>query len=57
MRFVVFMTEASGVNVPVNVTPPSLDETTDSVPLGFVRSAFANPVTASLIVIVTDFLE
>ena len=45
---------AVGVNVAVQVMPPSPDVTADSVPLSIVRSALVRPVTASLKVIVTS---
>ena len=53
MRFVVPSRSAVGVNVPVQVTPPSLELTSVSVPPATVRSAFVKPATASLKVIVT----
>ena len=45
---------AVGVNVPVQVMPPSLLLTADNVPLAMVRSALVKPVTASLKVKVTS---
>ena len=45
---------ALGVNVPVQVIPPSLLVTALNVPLAIVRSALVKPVTASLKVNVTS---
>ena len=42
-----------GVNVAVQVMPPSKELTAESVPLATVRSALEKPETASLKVIVT----
>ncbi len=54
MTFVVSVMEEVGVRVAVQVMPPSLLLTDESVPLEMVRSALVNPVTASLNVKVTD---
>ena len=45
---------AAGVKRAVQVTPPSLEVTVESVPLAMVRSALVKPVTASLKVKVTS---
>src|ERR1700710_619410 len=45
---------AIGVNVAVQVIPPSLELTAVRVPLAIVRSALVNPVTASENVTVTS---
>ena len=45
---------ALGVNVPVQVIPPSLLVTALNVPLATLRSALVKPVTASLNVNVTS---
>ena len=54
MRLVVSVRLALGVNVPVQVIPPSLLVTALNVPLAIVRSALVKPVTASLKVNVTS---
>ena len=54
MRLVVSVMLALGVNVPVQVIPPSLLVTALNVPLAIVRSALVKPVTASLKVNVTS---
>ena len=54
IRLVVSVTLALGVNVAVQVMPPSLLLTALSVPLAMVRSALVKPVTASLNVMVTS---
>ena len=53
MRLVASVMLALGVNVPVQVIPPSLLVTDVRVPLAIVRSALVKPVTASLNVMVT----
>ena len=45
---------AVGVNVAVQVTPPSDEDTAVSAPFAIVRSALLKSVTASLKVIVTS---
>ena len=54
MRLLASETLASGVNVAVQVTPPLLEFTGDSVPLAIVKSALVKPVTASEKVKVTS---
>ncbi|MND88494.1 hypothetical protein D3C80_805220 [compost metagenome] len=54
IRLVVSVMLAVGVNVAVQVMPPSLLLTAVSVPLAMVRSALENPLTASLKVMVTS---
>ena len=54
IRLVVSLMLAFGVNVAVQVMPPSLLLTEVSVPLARVRSALVKPLTASLKVIVTS---
>ena len=53
MTLDVSVTPPVGVNVAVQVMPPSLELTLLSVPFGMVRSALLNPITASLKVKVT----
>ncbi len=53
MRFVASLVLALGVNVPVQVIPPSPLLNPVTVPLATVRSAVVKPVTASLKVMVT----
>ncbi len=53
MRLVASLMALLGVNVAVQVIPPSLLETALRVPLATVRSALVKPVTASLKVMVT----
>jgi hypothetical protein len=54
IRLVVSVMLAVGVNVAVQVMPPSLLLTALRVPLAMVRSALVKPVTASLKVMVTS---
>ena len=54
MTLVASVILAVGVKVAVQVTPPSLELTELSVPLAMLKSAFVNPVTASLKVTVTS---
>ncbi|MNN16037.1 hypothetical protein D3C81_1291620 [compost metagenome] len=54
IRLVASLRPMVGVNVAVQVMPPSLDETLLSVPLATLRSELSKPVTASLKVIVTS---
>ncbi|MNL14880.1 hypothetical protein D3C87_1358410 [compost metagenome] len=54
IRLVVSVMLAVGVNVAVQVMPPSLLLTELKVPLAMVRSALENPLTASLKVMVTS---
>ena len=54
MRLVASWTLAVGVKVAVQVKPPSLVLTLESVPLAMVRSALVKPVTTSLKVKVTS---
>jgi hypothetical protein len=53
ITLVASVTPAVGVNVAVQVVPPSLEVTLLRVPLAMVKSAFVKPVTASLNVKVT----
>ena len=54
IRLVVSVTPVVGVNVAVQVIPPSLLLTALKVPLAIVKSALLKPTTASLKVIVTN---
>ena len=54
MTLVVSVMSAVGVNVPVQVMPPSAVLSVESVPFCTVTSALAKAVTASLNTMVTD---
>ena len=54
MRLVASSTFAVGVKVAVQVKPPSVELTFESVPLAIERSALVKPVTGSLKVKVTS---
>ncbi len=47
IRLLVSVTSAVGVNVAVQVMPPSIEPTAPSVPLAMVKSVLSKPVTAS----------
>ncbi len=47
IRLSVSVTSAVGVNVAVQVMPPSIEPTAPRVPLAIVRSVLSKPVTAS----------
>ena len=54
IRLVVSVTLTVGVNVAVQVLPPSLEDTPLSAPFATVRSSLVKPVTASLKVMLTS---
>ena len=57
MRLLVSVVLAVGVKLAIQVQPPSIAVTADSVPLAIVKSALVKPVTISLKVIVTAELS